>query len=226
MLMIRGVCDADLLKQIRDRLGDCAWRDGRETAGDVAARVKRNLQVPVEDPVGRQLGDLLRIRLMQNAEFLAAALPLHVLRPRFNRHADGGYYGPHVDAPVMQQSDVALPFRVDLSATIFLSDPDAYEGGELRVHDAGGERCFKGEAGDMVLYRSGHLHEVTPVKRGVRVAAFFWLQSLVPNAEVREHLWALDGSIRRLSAMLGATHDEVLALSRIYNQWLREATRC
>jgi len=161
----------------RTALDQAEWDDGRRTAGHQAAKVKDNQQLPADSPVGRQLGDGIVELLSRQPLFLSAALPLKILPPRFNRYGEGRHYGNHIDAAIFSVPGTPHRIRSDLSATVFLSDPASYDGGELIIQDGETQRCVKLPAGHMVLYPSTYLHRVTPVTRGARVAAFFWIHS-------------------------------------------------
>ncbi|HEV2539584.1 MAG TPA: Fe2+-dependent dioxygenase [Frateuria sp.] len=220
MLMhIPGILDRAQLARLRTALDGAAWTDGRETVGAQGAQVKRNLQLPDTSPLRPELGREVGEAVARHPLFHAAVLPQRILPPRFNRYEDGGHYGFHVDGAVM-----ALPeggqLRSDVSCTLFLSEPEDYEGGELVVSDLYGEHEVKLPAGDAIVYPSGSLHEVRPVTRGVRLAAFFWVQSLVRDDGQRRLLLELDTSIQRLTQS-GADARAVLQLTGIYHNLLR-----
>jgi PKHD-type hydroxylase len=219
LLHIPDILSQEQLRPIRAALDAADWVDGRETVGAQGAQVKRNLQLPDASPLRRQLGEAVLAALAKNPLYHAAALPLRTLSPRFNRYEGGGEYGMHVDGSVM-----ALPngeqLRSDISCTLFLSEPDEYDGGELIVSDTYGEHEVKLPAGDAIIYPSSSLHRVRPVTRGARVAAFFWVQSLVRDDGLRRLLFELDASIQRLVAT-GADRDAVLQLTGTYHNLLR-----
>lgn len=220
MHKIPAVLSADEVGRFRRELDGASWTDGRATAGHVAARAKRNLQLSDADPAARRLSDAVFAALGRNPAFIAAALPLKVFPPRFNRYEDGGCYGAHVDNAILGVPDTPHRIRSDLSATLFLSDPGEYDGGELVIRDTYGSHAVRLPAGHLVLYPSTSLHEVTPVTRGARVAAFFWIQSLVRTDEERALLFDLDRSIQELVA--GRADDPVVArLSGVYHNLLR-----
>jgi len=220
LLHIPDILDHEQLRQLRAALDAADWTDGRETVGTQGAQVKRNRQLPDASPLRRQLGEVVLAALAKSPLYHAATLPLRTLPPRFNRYEGGGEYGMHVDGSVM-----ALPngeqLRSDISCTLFLSDPDEYDGGELIVSDTYGEHEVKLPAGDAIIYPSSSLHRVQPVTRGARVAAFFWVQSLVRDDGRRRLLYELDASIQRLVAT-GADHDAVLQLTGTYHNLLRQ----
>jgi len=220
LLHIPDILDREQLRQLRAALDAADWTDGRETVGAQGAQVKRNRQLPDASPLRRQLGEVVLAALAKSPLYHAATLPLRTLPPRFNRYEGGGEYGMHVDGSVM-----ALPngeqLRSDISCTLFLSEPDDYDGGELIVSDTYGEHEVKLPAGDAIIYPSSSLHRVQPVTRGARVAAFFWVQSLVRDDSRRRLLYELDATIQRLVAT-GADRDAVLQLTGTYHNLLRQ----
>jgi len=205
---------------MRQRLEAADWTDGRETVGAQGAKVKRNLQLPDASPLRDALAGEVLAALARNPLYHAATLPLRTLPPRFNRYEGGGEYGFHVDGAVM-----ALPngeqLRSDISCTLFLADPETYEGGELIVSDTYGEHEVKLPAGDLIVYPSSSLHRVAPVTRGTRLAAFFWVQSLIRDDVRRRMLLELDTSIQTLTRT-GADAAAVLQLTGIYHNLLRQ----
>jgi PKHD-type hydroxylase len=219
LLHIPGVLDAAQVARLRDALQAAEWIDGRETVGAQGARVKRNLQLPDASPQRAELAREVLAALARHPLWHAAALPQRVLPPRFNRYEAGGHYGFHVDGAVMALPD-GSQLRSDVSCTLFLSDPDDYEGGELVVSDLYGEHEVKLPAGDAIVYPSSSLHRVQPVTRGVRLAAFFWAQSLVRDDGQRRLLLELDTAVQRLTAG-GADDEAVLQLTGIYHNLLR-----
>ena len=221
LLHIPGVLSAEQIRQMRESLDAAPWVDGRETVGTQGARVKRNQQLPDASPLRRQLGETVLTALAAQPLFHAATLPLRILPPRFNRYADGGQYGFHVDGAVMALPDGGGQMRSDVSCTLFLGEPDEYEGGELIVSDTYGEHEVKLPAGDLIVYPSSSLHRVAPVTRGARVASFFWVQSLVRDDSQRRLLFELDASIQALTRT-GADHAAVLQLTGVYHNLLRQ----
>jgi PKHD-type hydroxylase len=223
MLRIPGVLNTDELSAIRRALASADWTDGRETVGVQGAQVKRNEQLPDAAPLKVELGRVVSAALERSPLFFAAALPLRVLPPRFNRYQGGGTYGFHVDGSVMQVGrggDGAQHVRSDVSCTVFLSAPEEYAGGELVIADTYGEHAVKLPAGDMVLYPSSSLHQVNPVTRGARLASFFWVQSMVRSEERRRLLFEMDTSIETLRRS-GADAAAVLRLTGVYHNLLR-----
>jgi len=221
LLHVPNVLTPEQLRHVRAELDHADWTDGRQTVGAQGAQVKRNLQLPEASPVREALGRLILDALAQHPLYHAAALPLRTLAPRFNRYEGGGHYGYHVDGAVM-----ALPgggqLRSDLSCTLFLAEPDEYDGGELVVNDTYGEHEAKLPAGDLLLYPSSSLHEVRPVTRGARLAAFFWVQSLVRDDGRRRLLFDLDVAIQSLTASPGTDRATLLSLTGVYHNLLRQ----
>ncbi|MCY1272565.1 PKHD-type hydroxylase [compost metagenome] len=220
LLTIPDVLTPEQLRQCRAALEQAAWQDGRHTAGHLAVTAKANQQLAQDDPLARQLGDFILERLGQCPRFIAAALPLKVLPPRFNRYAGGGTYGNHIDNAIFSIPGTPHRVRADLSATLFFCDPDEYDGGELVVEDRYGSHRVKLPAGHLVLYPSGSLHRVEPVTRGARLAAFFWVQSLVRDEQQRDMLLELDDSIQALTLQLPDS-PELVRLTGVYHNLLR-----
>lgn len=220
LLHIPGVLDAAQTKAVRTALESADWTDGKETVGPQGARVKRNLQLPDSSPLRHELGAIVLEALARHPLYHAAVLPLRTLPPRFNRYEGGGHYGFHVDGSVMKLAKDAQ-LRSDVSCTLFLCEPEDYEGGELVVHDTYGEHEIKLPAGDLIVYPSSSLHRVGPVTRGARLAAFFWVQSLVRDDRRRRLLFELDTSIQALTRT-GADAAAVLQLTGVYHNLLRE----
>jgi PKHD-type hydroxylase len=219
LLHIPQVLTASEVAEFRRRLEDADWTDGRETVGGQGARVKRNEQLPDASPLKKELGQAVLTALRRSPVFFAAALPRKILPPRFNRYAGGGEYGFHVDGAVMSTGE-GDQLRSDVSCTLFLNDPDEYDGGRLIVSDSYGEHTIVHPAGDAVLYPSSSLHRVEPVTRGARLASFFWVQSLVRDDRQRRMLFELDLSIQKLTAD-GADDTAVLQLTGVYHNLLR-----
>ncbi|MBB4844640.1 PKHD-type hydroxylase [Paucibacter oligotrophus] len=222
LLHVPGILSPDEVQTFRQRLQDEGeWGDGRATVGSQGAQVKRNRQLRPDSPLSAELGALIQQKLRANPLFFSAALPLRILPPLFNCYAGGEHYGLHVDGAVMSQRGSEQPLRSDVSSTLFLCEPEDYEGGELVVKDTYGEHEVKLPAGDLVLYPSSSLHQVMPVTAGVRVCAFFWSQSMVRDDGRRAMLFELDQTIQRLRASLGETPDTV-ALAGHYHNLLRQ----
>lgn len=220
LLHIPGVLGADLVREFRRQLDAAPWTDGRATVGAQGAQVKRNQQLPADHPVAQQLGARIQQALAAHPVFFSAVLPLRILAPLFNRYEGGDTYGLHVDGAIMSQQGTSQRLRSDVSATLSLSDPDDYDGGELVVHDTYGTHEVKLPAGDLVIYPASSLHRVEPVTRGARVSAFFWTQSMVRNDWQRTMLYELDQTLQKLRARHGET-DEAVALTGHYHNLLR-----
>lgn len=199
------------------------WEDGRSTAGAQSARVKRNEQLPPDSDIARKLGHRIISALTANPRFLSAAVPQHIFPPLFNRYTaeDGHHFGIHVDNAVRGDRLTGLRIRTDLSVTLFLSEPEEYDGGELVIEDLYGSHEIKLPAGDLVLYPASSLHMVTPVTRGARVASFFWLQSMIRDAHARSMIFDLDTAIQALSERLGRDDPETVKLTGIYHNLIR-----
>ena len=219
---IADVLSPDQVAQVRGALERAAWVDGRITAGAQSAGVKRNLQIREDDPVSRELQGLVLQALGVNELFVSAALPLRVFPPLFNRYdADAGHaFGAHVDNAIRFSG--GQRFRTDVSCTLFLSDLDAYEGGELVIEDTYGEQAVKLPAGHMIVYPGTSLHRVEPVTRGSRWASFFWVQSMVADDGRRALLHGLDRSVIEARAKLGDQDATVLRLTATYHNLLRQ----
>ncbi len=206
---------------MRGRLDHAPWADGAVTAGHQSGQVKANLQIGPDSPTGRELGLIVVHALEQSPEFLSAALPRHVFPPLFNRYDVGMTFGRHIDNAVRQVPGTAQRLRTDLSATLFLSDPAEYDGGQLVIEDSYGRHTLKPNAGDLVLYPARSLHHVEPVTRGCRLASFFWVQSMVKGGEHRDMLVDLDQSIQALTGS-GGDDGAILRLTGLYHNLLRE----
>jgi PKHD-type hydroxylase len=220
MLRIPSLLTLDEVRDCRQALEQATWQDGRTTAGSLAVKVKSNLQLPIDSPTAARLGHLILDRLGRNPLFLSAALPLRVLPPRFNRYEGCGTYGNHIDNALFVIPGTAIKVRTDVSTTVFFSDPEEYEGGELIVEDTYGHQSVKLAAGDAIVYPGTSLHRVNPVTRGTRYASFFWTQSLVKSDEQRRLLFDLDQSIQQLS-LDHPDHAKLSALSGTYHNLLR-----
>ena len=221
MLHVPEVLTREQVAEMRNTLESSGWVDGRETVGPQGAQVKRNRQLPETSPLGRQLGETILKALAKNTLFFSAALPLRTVPPLFNRYEGGEHYGLHVDGSVRTVPGTNLSLRTDLSSTLFLCDPEDYDGGELVVVDTYGTHEVKLPAGDLILYPASSLHRVEPVTRGVRMCSFFWTQSMVRDDGKRTMLFELDQTIQKLRAALGGDSDETLALTGHYHNLLR-----
>jgi len=217
---IPNALTAEEVAQCRQALDQAAWEDGRHSAGYLSQTVKRNAQLRDDDPTARKLGEIILNALEKNALFTAAALPLKLLPPLFNRYSEGQAYGGHIDGAIRPIAGTPHRIRTDLSATLFLSEPESYTGGDLIVKDTFGERSTKLPAGDMVLYPGTSVHRVEPVTRGFRLAAFFWIQSMVRDNTQRTILFELDAAIQRLGRDL-PEHSSLVDLAGVYHNLLR-----
>lgn len=220
LIHIRQVLAPDQLKEVLRLLNDAPWGDGRETAGYLSTRVKHNDQLPEAEPLTRKLSGMVLDALERNMQFRSAALPLRIIPPLFNRYAVGQTYGDHIDGALRSVPGSRFSVRTDLSATLFLSAPEDYDGGELIMKDDLGERSIKLPAGDMVLYPGTSVHRVTPVTRGTRMASFFWIQSAVRGNEQRALLYELDEVVQELGATTAA-HEQSVRLAGIYHNLVR-----
>jgi PKHD-type hydroxylase len=220
MLHVPAVLSRDEAAQCRRDIDAAAWVDGRATVGPQGAQVKANRQLPEDSPVARQWGERILQALARHPLFVSAALPLRTVPPLFNRYEGGEHYGLHIDGAVRALPGGTQVLRTDLSSTLFLCDPDDYDGGELVVVDTYGTHEVKLPAGDLILYPSTSLHRVEPVTRGVRVCSFFWTQSMVADDARRAMLFELDTHILALRGSLGDT-PQVLGLTGLYHNLLR-----
>ena len=223
LVQIPRLLDNAQVQAITERLAaaDAPWVDGRVTAGHQGARVKANQQIAEGTPFARELGDIVMSALERNPLFISAALPSQVYPPQFNRYTPGMHFGAHVDGAVRLIPGTGSKIRTDVSATLFLAPPASYDGGELLIEDTYGLRSVKLAAGDMVLYPANSLHRVEPVTRGVRVASFFWIQSMVRDDARRTLLFDLDRAIQRLNEQ-HAEHPSLIELTGVYHNLLRQ----
>lgn len=221
LIEIPQVLNADELSRVRAILADAAWADGRITAGSQSAQVKNNWQLPEQSGQSAAVRVILLEALNRNALFLSAALPKRIFPPLFNRYeGEHNTFGNHIDNAVRHCPVTGQRVRTDLSATIFLADPDNYDGGELVIEDTYGQHAVKLAAGDMVLYPGSSLHRVEPVTRGARVASFFWLESMVRETERRRLLFEMDMAILQLRNT-GGDSEPVVNLTGCYHNLLR-----
>jgi PKHD-type hydroxylase len=221
LIAIPDVLDADGVARLRALIDAADWVDGNVTSGPQAALAKRNQQLPEDAPATREAAAMVLEALGRSPLFFAAALPLKVFPPLFNRYAGGQDFGLHVDNAIRIQRGTEFRIRSDLSATLFLEDPAAYDGGELVIEDQFGPQTVKLPAGHLVLYPASSLHRVTPVTRGIRTASFFWLQSMVRDDGERRILFELDGAIQSVAAAQGQGDPAVVRLTGIYHNLLR-----
>lgn len=221
LICIDKILSADQARDCLRQLQQAGWEDGAKSAGAVARLAKHNRQLDESSALAIQLGNEILRRLGHHPQFLSAALPSKIYPPRFNRYDVGDTYGTHVDGALMRMPGTNTTLRTDLSATLFLSDPAEYDGGELQIEGPTGAQAVKLEPGDLVLYPSSSLHRVTPVTRGSRIASFLWIESFVRDEAARASLYDMDQSIQSLTAALGAKDDNVLRLTNVYNNLLR-----
>ncbi len=219
LLQIPGVFSKDEVAALRSRLDAGPWVDGNVTSGHQSATAKVNRQLPEDSPEAREVGALVTQALQANPMFVSAALPHTIFPPLFNAYEGGERFDVHVDNAIRQRGPVRI--RSDLSATLFLSEPGDYDGGELIIEEMYGPQTVKLPAGDLVLYPSKSLHRVTPVTRGRRVGSFFWIQSLIRDDADRETLFRLDVAIQRVSAEKGPKDAAVLELTAVYHNLMR-----
>jgi PKHD-type hydroxylase len=221
LLQIPDVLSGDQVGHCRQMLDRAEWVDGRVTAGHQSARAKDNMQLPEDHPTARELGDLIVSALQNSPLFMSAALPLKVFPPLFNRYQGGQSFGTHVDNAIRQVTGTPHRVRTDLSATLFLSQPEEYDGGDLVVEDTYGVHSIKLQAGHLILYPGTSLHHVRPVTRGVRAASFFWIQSMVRDDGRRTLLFDLDMAIQGVSNDL-TDHPSTVQLTGVYHNLLRQ----
>ena len=226
LLTIAGVFQKEQVEEARRQLHAAEWVDGRVTAGYQAQEVKRNAQIAEGSAAHKAVGEMVLQGLARSPRFMSAALPLRVFPPMFNSYAGGQTFGTHVDTAIRQDARTGQRIRTDLSATLFLTEPEEYDGGELVVEDSYGEHRVKGAAGDMVLYPATSLHRVEPVTRGARVSSFFWVQSMVRDDQRRTMLFDLDVAIQRLAGSsekdATAVKESRLQLTGVYHNLLRQ----
>ena len=220
LIDIANVFTADEVDEMRTRLLAEPWVDGKVTAGQRSARDKFNRQLNEESALGLLFGQRILARLSENALFMSAALPKRIYPPLFNRYSGGEAFGFHIDNAIRGIKGVRERVRTDLSATLFLTDPQTYDGGELVIRDTFGERSVKLPAGHLVLYPGSSVHKVNPVTRGERLAAFFWIESLVREDSQRSLLLDMDVAIQRLTVQQ-ADDESLLQLSGVYHNLLR-----
>lgn len=223
LLHIPDVLSAEEVLHCRRALADAPWADGKVTAGPQSASAKHNLQIPLDHPLHRSLGEIVLRALGRNALFNSAVVPLRVVPPLFNRYDEGMSFGAHVDNAIRPiPNSGGMRIRTDVSSTLFLTDPEEYEGGALRIHDASGVQEIKLPAGDMIVYDTTVLHDVAPITRGSRWASFFWTQSMVRDVERRRILFDLDRTIMDLRSRLPDDDPAVLELVNCYHNLMRQ----
>lgn len=221
LITIPDLLTKEQVAQVRARLNLAEWVDGKVTAGYQAQTVKKNAQIPEGHPIAKELGDAILAALARSPLFMSAALPLRVFPPMFNSYAGGQTFGAHVDTAIRTFSTTGQRIRTDLSCTLFLTEPEDYDGGELDIQDTYGTHSVKLPAGSLVLYPASSLHAVRPVTRGARVSSFFWLQSMIRDDARRAMLFDFDNAIQRL-ATDNPGHPSSLPLTGVYHNLLRQ----
>lgn len=219
---IPNVLSKEQVAYFREEMQKIDWVNGKVTAGTLSATVKKNQQLPEDHPLTQHLGHIILNALGQHALFLSAAIPLDIIPPLFNRYENNQAFGFHVDNAIRRIRGTQERLRTDLSCTVFLSEPEEYEGGDLIIEDTYGYHEVKLPAGDMILYPSTSLHEVTAVNSGCRLASFFWVQSMVRDDHERHLLFNLDQTIQNLRMQLGDQHEEVIKLTNMYHNLMRK----
>jgi PKHD-type hydroxylase len=221
LLCVPDVLSKTDVADFRGVIDHAAWEDGRSTAGAQSVMVKQNEQLPPNCEASRRLGERVIKALAANPLFVSAAIPRHIFPPLFNRYGVGHRFGVHVDNAVRGDHLTGMRIRTDLSVTLFLSEPEEYDGGELVVEDYFGSHEVKLPAGHLVLYPATSLHMVTPITRGVRVASFFWLQSMIRDAHARSMIFDLDAAIQGLVQRIGRDDPQTVKLTGIYHNLIR-----
>jgi PKHD-type hydroxylase len=220
IVQVPNVLNPEQIARCREVMNRASWIDGRVTAGHQSAMVKDNRQLPEHSPEARELGDMIVAALERNPLFITATLPLRVFPPLFNRYEGGESFGAHLDNSIRQIPGTPLRVRTDISATLFLSASEDYDGGELMIDDVYGTHAVKLGAGDMVVYPASSLHHVKPVTRGVRLASFFWVQSMVRDDGTRTLLFDLDMAINKVNQVI-PNNSAVVELTNCYHNLLR-----
>ncbi|MGV3478306.1 MAG: Fe2+-dependent dioxygenase [Sphingobium sp.] len=221
MIAIPEILDAAALAEVRGLIDAADWIDGNATSGHQSALAKRNMQLPEDSAAARQAGALILDALGRSPLFIAAALPLKIFPPLFNAYAGGQAFDLHVDNAIRIRRGSDFRIRSDLSATLFLEDPDAYDGGELIVEDQFGAQAVKLPAGHMLLYPASSLHRVEPVTRGRRIASFFWIQSMIRDTDARRTMFELDTAIQTIAQDRGQDDRAIIQLTGVYHNLLR-----
>ena len=219
---IPNVLSKEQVQYFRNEMDKIEWVNGKVTAGTLSATVKRNQQLPEDHPLTHHLSNIILEALGKHPLFLSAAIPLDIIPPLFNRYENEESFGFHVDNSIRRIRGTNERLRTDLSCTLFLSEPEEYEGGDLVVEDTYGFHEVKLPAGDMILYPSISLHEVTAIASGCRIASFFWVQSMVRDDAERHMLFNLDQTVQNLRMQLGDNHSEVMKLTNLYHNLMRK----
>ncbi|MEP6901655.1 MAG: Fe2+-dependent dioxygenase [Actinomycetota bacterium] len=220
LLQIPDVLTAEQAAECRQKIEKAEWIDGRVTAGHQSVRAKDNRQLPENHPLAQALGEMILAALEQSPLLMSAALPSKVFPPLFNRYESGQSFGNHVDNAIRQVSGTPHRIRTDLSATLFLTAPEEYEGGELVIEDTYGVHRLKLPAGHLILYPATSLHNVRPVTKGARISSFFWIQSMVRDDGQRTILFDMDMAIQRISET-APDHPSLIQLTGVYHNLLR-----
>jgi PKHD-type hydroxylase len=225
IVSFENILTPEELATMRRQLLDADWARGI-SAGPQARQVKKNLQIPEQSPVLRDMRTIVMRALNRMPDVMSAVLPFKIIPPNFNRYTvEDSHYGKHIDSTLRPLPDGSY-LRTDVSATLFLSDPDEYEGGELKITDTFGEQTVKLSAGSLITYPSGSLHEVTPVTSGERLGCYMFMQSLIRDTEKRRLLYEMDTSLRRLRTEQGEAHQELVALTGTYSNLVRMWSEC
>lgn len=222
LIQIANLLNLEQVNTCRNILQNAAWIDGKITTGHQSAHLKHNLQLDEQDPHAISMGEIIQQAVMNHPLFFSAALPRKIYPPMFNCYQDGGTFGTHVDNAIRKHPMHTEYLRTDVSCTLFFTNPDEYEGGELSIQDTYGTQHVKLPAGHAIVYPSTSLHHVNPVTRGARVCSFFWMQSFVASDEKRRLLFELDQNIQALTTEHDATHPQVISLTGIYHNLLRQ----
>ena len=220
LLQIPDVLTKEQAADCRKKIENAEWIDGRVTAGHQSGRAKNNLQLSENHPLAREMGEVILSALERNSLFMSAALPAKVFPPLFNRYNGGQSFGNHVDNAIRQIAGTPYRIRTDLSATLFLTDPEDYDGGELVIEDTYGVHSVKLSAGSLILYPATSLHNVRPVTKGARISSFFWIQSMVRDDGERTILFDMDTAIQKINES-SPEHPSVLQLTGVYHNLLR-----
>ncbi len=221
LVIIKNLLSKDEVAKFRDLLEQASWESGLKTAGSLARTVKQNMQLDDTTELAITLRNHILRKLGNHSLFISVALPSKIYPPKFNCYRDGGTYGTHIDSALMPIPGTNITIRGDLSATLFLSEPDEYEGGELEIEGTNSTESIKLSAGDMVLYSSGNEHRINPVIKGVRYASFFWVESYVRDEKQRQVLFDLDQAIQHLTAKVENDDKDLIKLTAIYHNLLR-----
>ncbi|MFT2092438.1 Fe2+-dependent dioxygenase [Paraglaciecola sp. 2405UD69-4] len=221
LIKVPNVLSPEQVQHAKQIMLDADWTDGNVTAGYQSSQAKNNLQLPENSEAARSLGDMILLALSKSSVFMSAALPNKIFPPLFNCYQGGQSFGTHVDNAIRQVPGTPVKVRTDISMTLFISEPEEYEGGELVIEDTYGSQKVKFAAGDMVLYPSTSLHHVTPVTKGRRLASFFWLQSMIASDEKRRILFDMDTAIQGLRQSVQDS-PEIVQLTGVYHNLLRQ----